>query len=152
MAETQTMVIRTLNFGEIEVPEEKILHFKEGLPGFAQIQRYVLLDLASVKPFVYLQAIGEPPIAFLLVDPRLVEPGYQYRLAPSDLDDVGVSEASEACVYVVATIPANPEDATVNLMAPIVVNEKLRRGKQVIMLESPYSVRHPMLGTSRGRG
>jgi flagellar assembly factor FliW len=36
-------------------------------------------------------------------------------------------------------------------MAPIVVNEKLRRGKQVIMLESTYSVRHPMLGSSQCR-
>jgi flagellar assembly factor FliW len=91
MAETQTMLIRTLNFGEIEVPEEKILHFKEGLPGFAQIQQFILLDLGGVKPFVYLQAIGDPPIALLLVDPRLVEPEYQFKLTAGDLDDVGIS-------------------------------------------------------------
>ena len=149
MAETDTMLIRTLNFGEIEVPEERILRFKEGLPGFAQIQQFTLLEFEDLKPFVYLQAIGEPPIALLLVDPRLVDPGYQYKLGPSDLDDVGIVDASEASVYVVATIPANPENATVNLMAPIVVNEKGRRGKQVIMLDSPYSVRHPMLGSSQ---
>ena len=108
MAETHTMLIRTLNFGEIEVPDDKVLHFEEGLPGFARIQQFTLLEVEEVRPFLYLQAIGDPPIALLVVDPRLIDSAYQFKLSPGDMADIGVSDPSEASVFVVATIPADP--------------------------------------------
>jgi flagellar assembly factor FliW len=48
----------------------------------------------------------------------------------------------------VATIPENPNEATLNLMAPIVINDKDRCGKQVILHESRYSVKHPLLDSA----
>jgi flagellar assembly factor FliW len=51
-------------------------------------------------------------------------------------------------VYAVATIPEDPNKATLNLMAPIVINDRVRCGKQVILHESKYSVKHPLLDSS----
>jgi flagellar assembly factor FliW len=139
------MLIHTVNFGDIEIPQDKVITFKEGLPGFPQIHRFVVLELNELEPFRYLQALDDPPIALYVINPFLVETNYEFRLTESDMEDVGSSNASELTVYSVATIPEDPNDATLNLIAPIVINEKMRSGKQVILHESKYSVKHPLL-------
>jgi flagellar assembly factor FliW len=64
------------------------------------------------------------------------------------LDD-SVSVIDTTARRAVATIPEDAEKATVNLMAPIVINEAGRYGKQVILPESGYSVRHPLFAPSK---
>jgi len=139
------MLIHTVNFGDLEVPEDKILTFKEGLPGFPQIHRFVVLELLEIKPFQYLQALDDPPITLFVINPFMVVPTYEFRLSETDMADVNSKNSAELAVYAVATIPENPNDATINLMAPIVINEHERCGKQVILHESQYSVKHPLL-------
>ncbi len=146
------MRIHTLNFGDLEVPEEKVITFKEGIPGFPQIHRFTFLELEDLKPFQYLQSLDDPPIALLVVNPFLVDREYKFQLAPSDMDEIHSSDAAAVAVFAVATVPANPEEATLNLMAPIVVNEVERCGKQVILHESGYSVKHPLFGASNKTG
>jgi len=139
------MLIHTVNFGDVEVPQDKVITFKEGLPGFPQIHRFVLLELDELKPFQYLQALDDPPIALFIINPFLIDSRYEFRLTDSDMEDINSTNSSELAVYAVTTIPDNAAGATINLMAPIVVNHKERRGKQVILLESKYSVQHPLL-------
>jgi flagellar assembly factor FliW len=139
------MLIHTVNFGNLEVPDEKIITFKEGLPGFPQIRRFVVLEMDTLKPFQYLQALDDPPIALFIINPFMVDPTYEFRLTETDMDDVNSKNSSELAVYAVATIPDDPNAATLNLMAPIVINDRDRCGKQVILHESKYSVKHPLL-------
>jgi flagellar assembly factor FliW len=143
------MLIRTIKFGDLEVPEDKVIDFKEGLPGFPQLHRFVVLEFDHVKPFQYLQALGDPPVAFLIINPFLVDREYQFQLSPSVMDEIGTTKTEDVAVYVVATIPDNPEQATINLMAPIVINDGKRSGKQVMLQESGYSIRHPLFKASR---
>jgi flagellar assembly factor FliW len=139
------MLIHTVNFGNLEVPEDKVITFKEGLPGFPQIHRFAVLELDELKPFQYLQALDDPPIALFVINPFLVDPTYEFRLTDSDMEDVQSTNSAELAVYAVATIPENPNHATLNLMAPIVINDRDRCGKQVILHESKYTVKHPLL-------
>jgi flagellar assembly factor FliW len=145
MDENQTLRVRTLSFGEIEIPETKILHFKEGLPGFPQHHRFAVLSFDDLKPFEYLQAIDEPPVAFPVINPFLVLAKYHMELSDSDLAELASPDPAELTVYVVATVPEDPWKATVNLFAPIVVNENNRCGRQFFLHDSGYSVRHPLL-------
>jgi flagellar assembly factor FliW len=146
------MLIHTLNFGDLEVPEEKVIAFKEGIPGFPQVHRFTFLEFDDMKPFQYLQSLDDPPIALLIVNPFLVDPAYQFQLSPSDMEDIHCSAPVGVAVYAVATVPADPEEATLNLMAPIVVNESERCGKQVILHDSGYSVKHPLFGGANKSG
>ena len=141
------MRIHTVNFGDLEVPEDKIITFKEGLPGFPQIRRFAVLELEELKPFQYLQALDDPPISLFIINPFMVDPTYEFRLADSDMEDINSTNSTELAVYAVATIPEDPNGATLNLMAPIVINDKGRFGKQVILHESKYSVKHPLFNS-----
>ncbi len=142
------MIIQTLNFGDLEVPEDKVIEFKEGLPGFPQIHKYAVLEFEDLKPFQYLQALGDPPIALLVVNPFLIDSSYEFQLSASDLEDIQSKQFGDLAIFAVATIPENPEEATLNLMAPIVINEKVRLGKQVILLDTNHSVKHPLIKNS----
>lgn len=139
------MLIHTVNFGDVEVSQDTVITFKEGLPGFPQLRRFAILEREELMPFRYLQALDDPPIALYVINPFMVDPGYEFRLTDSDMEDVHSANSSELTVYAVATIPEDPRAATLNLMAPIVINEKDRCGKQVILHESKYSVKHPLL-------
>jgi flagellar assembly factor FliW len=140
------MLIHTSNFGDLEIPQNKVINFKEGLPGFPQNHRFAMLELDELEPFRYLHALDGIPIALYVINPFLVDSGYEFKLTESDMEDVGSSNASELTVVSVATIPEDPNSATINMMAPIVINEKACCGKQVILHESKYSVKHPLLG------
>lgn len=139
------MLIKTVNFGDLEIPEDGVVEFSEGLPGFPRIHRFAVLEFEDVKPFQYLQALGDPPIALLIIDPFLVDANYAFQLSSMDMEEIQVTKSEDLTVYAVASIPENPEDATVNLMAPIVINEKVRKGKQVILADTKYSLKHPLL-------
>jgi len=142
------MLIHTVNFGNLEIADERILSFKEGLPGFPQIHRFAILEMEEIKPFQYLQALDDPPISLFVINPFLVDPGYEFRLTDSDMEDVCSKNSAELAVFAVATIPEDPSLATLNLMAPIVINDKARCGKQVILHESKYAVKHPLLSNA----
>ena len=142
------MRIHTLNFGDLDIAENTIITFDDGLPGFPQLHRFVILDMEDIKPFLYLQTLPDddtPAIALYLINPFLVDPSYEFRLTDSDMEAIKSTNSAELTIYSVATIPTDPREATLNLMAPIVVNEKDRCGRQVILHESKYSVRHPLL-------
>jgi flagellar assembly factor FliW len=139
------MLVQTVNFGSLEIPENKVVTFKEGIPGFPQIHRFAVIEPESLKPFQYLQSLDEPPISLFIINPFLIDPSYEFRLTDSDMEDVRSTNSAELTVYVVATIPEDPNEATLNFMAPIVINDKDRCGKQVILHESKYSVKHPLL-------
>ena len=139
------MLVQTLNFGSVEIPENKVITFKDGLPGFPQIHRFAVVEMETLKPFRYLQSLDEPPVSFFIINPFLLDPGYEFRLTDSDMEDVNSTNSAELAVYAVATVPEDPGSATMNLMAPIVINDRDRCGKQVILNESKYSVKHPLL-------
>ncbi len=152
MTESKVLTVRTSNFGEIEVPIENIIHFEEGIPGFPQVHKFAILQLEHVKPFQYLQSLEDPPIALLVVNPFLVNPSYQFEIGDAEMGDLKTDKPEEVTVFAVATIPEDPSGATLNLMAPILINQKHRCGKQVILLDSKYSVRHPLFGSPERDG
>ena len=145
-AEIQTMMIHSVNFGDLEIPEDRIIAFKEGLPGFPQLRRFTILESEELKPFQYLQALDDPPIALLIINPFLVDGSYHFDLSPADMEEIQTASPENVVVYAVATLPEEAEKATLNLMAPILINETNSVGKQVILHDSGYSVRHPLFG------
>ena len=150
MNDSRSLSVRTATFGAIEVPEEKVLHFEEGVPGFPQLRRFAVLELEDLKPFSYLQSLDDPPIAFLVVSPFLFQPSYRFELGEADARSLQAQKLEDVSVLVVATIPENASDATINLMAPVLINEKCRCGRQVILLDSHYPVRYPLFSADTG--
>jgi len=146
MTDAKSSRVRTAKFGEIDVPEDKVIHFSEGIPGFAGIRNFTILELADLRPFLYLQSLDDPPIALLIVNPFLLHPAYEFQVGDADMRDLQTEMPEEIAVYTVVTVPENHSEATMNLMAPILIHEKKHCGKQVILLEGRHPVKHPIFG------
>lgn len=115
-----------------------------GLLGFEQIKDYVLLANPVEAPFAWLQVEDNASLAFVVINPFLVAPDYQPDIPESDVEFLGLQEASDAILLNIVTIQG-PQRATINLKGPIVVNRHTRIGKQVILNNAAnYSVQFPL--------
>ena len=139
------MTIRTGQFGEIEVSEDTLLTFPTGLVGFPAVQQFVVLDVAEDCQYQWFQALTEPDLAFVIIDIHLLDPEFQAEVSDEALAELEISQTDPVLILAVVTIPSGePEKATANLRAPLVVNLRTRKGKQVILHES-LPLRFPLL-------
>ena len=140
------MLIQSKPYGQIEVEDRQIIHFPDGILGFEYLRDYALLD-ASQKPFYWLQALEEPAIAFVLIDPALFMPDYTPDVSDSDLDAVGlVPSGDEALiVFSIVTIPEQQDRMSANLQGPIIINRRNHQARQCISNNPRYKTRHYIL-------
>ena len=112
----------------------EVLNFPDGVVGLEHLRRFVMVEDARIAPCRWLQSLDEPEIAFVVVDPRVVDASYAPVLPDSARGDL------------LAIITLNPEPAlsTVNMLAPVVVDAAGREGRQLVLHESGYSLRQPI--------
>lgn len=134
------MNVKTTRFGEIEVPEECIIHFAGGVPGFPNDENYALFPYEPDSPFSIMQSITDPNLTFLLADPYRFYNDYAFELDDQLAAELGFSAENPPHVYTVATMRDTLEQMTVNLLAPIVINWVKRTGVQIVIENKYYSV------------
>lgn len=139
------MKLATRHFGEIDVNDDEIIDFINGVPGF-EGTKYVLLNSSNeeLSPFMWLQSVTDGDIALVLVNSFLLYPEYAPDIAEEQLAQLEFNEREDLAVFNVVVIPDKFEDITVNLKAPIIINEKNRKAMQAIADNSDYEIKHPM--------
>jgi flagellar assembly factor FliW len=120
------------------------LRLPMGLLGFEQIKEYVLLANPDEAPFLWLQVENNPALAFVVLDPFAVLPGYQPDIPKADVEFLKLKNATDALVLGIVTIHEEGR-ATLNLKGPLVINRTTHVGRQVIIANaSAYSITHPL--------
>ena len=138
------MKIVTKNFGEIEVNENQMIHFQEGIPGFRDLKEYVLIE-DTESAFYYLQSIQEGNISFIMINPYLLKKDYTINIKEQYIETLGGGEVKEFSIYVIATILDTVEKATVNLVAPVLIQNEKRQGMQIILENTRYTTKHRII-------
>lgn len=141
------MTIQTKHFGEIEVTDDDVLNFIGGVPGFDGT-KYVILNNSNQEnnPFVWLQSMEDPNIALVLVNTFMLYPDYAPDVDDELLKDLQFSQREELVVFNVMVIPEKVEEMTVNLKAPIIINNTNHKAIQVICDNSDYEIKHKVYG------
>jgi flagellar assembly factor FliW len=146
------MLLETRYFGELEIDESKIISFDEGLPGFEEVRRFVMIDNEDKgSPFKWLQGVDEPKPAFVIVDPFAVKRDYEINIDDETLDKLGIGSPDTVAVYSIVVVPEDISKMTMNLQAPLIINTENRRGKQLILDTERYGVRHYIIDELQGR-
>jgi len=135
--------ITTTRFGEIEVEKSEIITFPQGILGFEGVQQYILLG--DVQPFGFLQAVEDPDLTFVVIDPTALVPDYRVEVPRTEMERIGLKEPSEAVALAIVTIPSDPQKMTANLQAPVVISTANRQARQLVLTEGTYNMRHPVL-------
>ena len=138
------MKVETTRFGTIEVKEEEVVTLVEGLLGFSECTRFTMFSDEIGEPFQWLQSLDNPSLAFVVVDPALILPKYQFALQRDKVAALEVEQADDLQVYVIVTMAANILDVTVNLQGPLVLNKTKRIGQQIVLNDPNFSTRHPL--------
>ena len=118
--------------------------FPQGLVGCETWKRFVLVvDGAEELPVATLQSLDDAHVAFLVSDPTLILEDYRAALTPEDRALLGLGADAQPALFCTLTVGADGW-LTANLLGPLAINPSTRRGKQLVLADSPYSTRHPV--------
>lgn len=136
------MKIETTRFGTIEIADELIIRFPDGLPGF-EGNTYALIHSEENPNVNWLQSATDPDVAVIIMDPKLLRPDYKLNPRPEELTAINASENFEEKVVVRVIIRASdkPDELYLNLFAPILFNVAERLGMQLALVGSDYTIR-----------
>lgn len=124
-----------------ELPYEArdIITFEEGLIGLPALKRMALVQQPSIAPFLWLAALDEPDISFLVVDPRPIFPDYCPRLPNTANICDGAGDEEKLLVLAVVLIAPRWPESKINLLAPLFISPSTMRGIQFILPDGSYS-------------
>ncbi len=123
------------------------IRMSSGIFGFEHVKQYELIGGPAEEPFLWLQSVGEPDVAFLVISPFLVRGDYQPEICETDFAAIEVQDSSGVLLYNIVTLHSHGP-ATVNLKGPIVINRFSKIAKQVVLNNAAdYSVRHPIIAS-----
>ncbi|WP_069998877.1 flagellar assembly protein FliW [Cellulosilyticum sp. I15G10I2] len=140
------MLLKTAQFGEIEINENKKIIFKEGIPGFETLKEYILLEDEDIEsPFKYLQSAQQEDVCFVILNPYMFNINYTPTIKEEYFEKLGGGKDEDFFIFVITTVGKTLEETTVNLMAPLLIHQETRLGLQVIVEEDAYTTKHPIL-------
>lgn len=132
-------------FGYMEIEDEKIIHFSNGIIGFPNLRDFTLIQDADKESeeatISWLQSLDEPELALPVMNPLLIEPNYDPVVEDEFLEPLGEMTPESTFVLVTVTVPTDIKELAVNLKAPIIVNLTTNRAGQLIV-ENDYPVKH----------
>ncbi|WP_295002273.1 flagellar assembly protein FliW [uncultured Dechloromonas sp.] len=138
------MKVETYLFGAVEVSPEKVIAFPNGLVGFEQNKRFMLVhEEGNAQPSSYtLQSLDDPALALQIVDP--VTLGFNYELALSDAETAILQSPAAEDVAVMQVLFKQEEGGKAaiipSLRAPLVINTKARVGLQKVMEQMSQNI------------
>lgn len=151
LTESKTMIVNSDRFGSVEIAESDTLMFPGGIVGFPQESRFVLLRRQDSQFIGWLQSVKTSYLTLPVVSTHMLTPKFPDVDLKDHVASAGLGSNTEELAVLAVLSAAPNEPATVNLLAPIVVNAKTRIGAQ-IMLEGTHFTTHEAFALARDRG
>lgn len=137
----------TKYFGTVDYDERSVHDFPLGLPGFEEQRKFLFIEQPVSKPLVFVQSLATPEVCFPAVAAHVVAPDYRLNLGTEELVELGLPPDLQPeigpdllCLLILSVEEGSAP--TANLLSPLVVNLRLRRGLQAVQAGSGYSHRH----------
>ncbi|WIF96133.1 flagellar assembly protein FliW [Caminicella sporogenes] len=147
------MKLITRHFGEIEIDESEIIDFPDGILGFEDVKKYVLINNPDPEvPFQWLQSVDEPSLAFVITNPFLFKSDYEFDIPQNILKKLEIEKTEDVAVYSIAVVPDNIRDMTINLRGPVIINVKKKKAKQIVLDKEEYSLKYKIFENAKRAG
>ena len=145
MKEVENMLVKTRFFGEVDIEDEKILTFDNGIMGFEDMKRWTLIydiEEGSEGPISWFQSLDMAELALPVINPYTVTAVYEPVVEDELLKPLGEFKDEELVTFLTITIPSeDPSKTTANFRAPILINPVNRKGIQVIVNNEDYPIK-----------
>lgn len=137
------MQIESTRFGKVEVRDDAVMSFPDGLIGLPGTL-YALLAQDPDSPFMWLHAVEHPEVAVPVINPWLFFPDYEVRMSDDDARAIELEDSTKASILCVVRAGEELADFKVNLVAPIVLHADALLGRQIINDVRGYAVDQPL--------
>ncbi len=138
MARKNEVEIQT-RLGLRTVDTDKVIYFPRGLAGFEGLHEFILLQINTDTPFLVLQSMDKAQVGLLVADPYTFMEDYNVKVGDAEqkLLRLKDNERDNVAVLVTVSIPqGKPEETSLNLVGPILVNREKRVGLQIPQADS----------------
>lgn len=118
--------------------------FPTGLIGCSTWRRFLLVREPGVSDICLIQSLDEPSVSLLLMRAAAIEPRFVEDLQPEDqaaLAALGVGVDPAVEIYCTVTLHDSGQ-VTANLVGPSVIDFRRASGTQLVLVSSPWSIRH----------
>lgn len=119
-----------------EISPKDIITFEHGLPGFEFYKQFVIMNIHEFQPFQLLYSCekNRDELKFVIIDSLLIKKTYNCKLSKNDLKDISAENGNDVSLFFIVTINKdNISHSTANLMGPLAVNLKAKKGKQLLI-------------------
>ena len=141
------MKVDTSRFGTLDIPDNEIVQFPDGLYGFEKETEFTLLPFNPnvESPMEWMQSLKSSHLAFVITDPYMYLQDYKPKLSEEDKKLVQLEDQELFLTRTIVTIPENYLEMTVNLIAPLIINKDKGVAKQFVLTSMDYDTRHYLL-------
>lgn len=142
------MIVTSTRFGSLDIPDERALDFGPGILGFPESQRYVLVEIEDDDDYFWIQSVELDDVAFLCIRPWDFFPEYELDVPDDVQDQIHLHDPADSEVFLLLTTHHEDEelvDITANLLGPIILNSSNRKARQVVLNNSEYTTREPLV-------
>ena len=144
------MIVQSTRFGELEVSDEQILDFPQGLLGFPEEKQFALMEYKPDSPFYILQSLVDPDLTFLMINPFAFFNDYEFDMDDALMTEIGVTADNPPTVFNIATVKDKIENMTVNLAGPVLVNLRDRKAAQWVIEKTVFPTKYPLFPAGTG--
>jgi flagellar assembly factor FliW len=131
MAENKIIEYET-RLGAQKVAVDRIIRFPKGLIGYETMRDFALLQIRENVPFLILQSLEDPGLGLMVADPYSFIDDLSIKLNDAEQHMLNIDRPDQVSVLVTVSIPAGkPEETSLNLTGPIIINHEARIGLQI---------------------
>ncbi len=124
------MRFNTTRFGELEVDNDRLITFPDGIPGFPDVKRYILMDYRDTS-LKWLQSVDDPDIAFIVAEPKIFSPDYSVKLDDTVRQYLQIKNDMDIAILVIVRVENG--NIVPNLHGPLLLNAENMRGVQIVV-------------------
>lgn len=143
------MDVKTKNGSIVNVDDDHILNFPEGLFGFELYHNYAIYE-SEYSPFMWMQSLEDQNLAFLIVDPFLICNDYELDVDDKSLSKIGINSPADVIVMAVVTVPQSGGVVTANLQGPIIINKNNKQCMQAILNTNKWTTKFDIMKALQG--
>lgn len=136
------MKITTKRFANLDVDEDRIILMQRGILGFECYKRFVLLTPPDSGSLIWLQAVDDPALAFVVANPYVINGDYKPFIMDHELKSLEIERGEDIVLLSIVTVHTRPFQLTANLRAPLLLNAANRKANQIVLEESAYPIQY----------
>ncbi|MBD5639170.1 flagellar assembly protein FliW [Clostridium botulinum] len=138
------MELNTKYHGCIEYEEKDVIYFEKGIPGFEELNKFIIFPVEDNDVFSVFHSIEKEDMGIIVTSPFSIEKDYEIQLEEEQIKNLKLQDEKDTLVLNTVTLSSDIDKITANLRAPIVINIKEKIGEQIIINSDKYKVKHPL--------